>query len=324
MDDKYYLMLKQHKETGLKYLCFHKGSRESCFTYKGSGLYWLRHLKKHGKNISTIILKESYNKEEISKEGIMYSAMWNVVESKEFANLIIENAESDPSKLQTKESRVKRVKSMVDRIARDGLSDAEKIAKKHAINIMHSPENREKAKIAILKRFETGDLTDKQKMRGINHSNRIKKYGYSEKELNAHKQIREKQLGLSMKERLNNPEWIHPHKGKNFMEIHGENYTHPKTGKSMKYFRGELYIDPKAKPFKLIINDLDTKIFESEKDFITKTNLSSPILCKIKKNGSIIIKRQSNSRHEFKTGDTFKYFPITLEEYKASVIDTVN
>jgi hypothetical protein len=49
-----YLYVKTHNVTGLKY--FGKTTKESVQSYKGSGVYWNKHLKKHGNNVSTEIL----------------------------------------------------------------------------------------------------------------------------------------------------------------------------------------------------------------------------------------------------------------------------
>ncbi len=51
-----YLYVKTHNVTGLKYLG--KTSRTNPHEYQGSGIYWRSHLKKHGKDCSTEILKE--------------------------------------------------------------------------------------------------------------------------------------------------------------------------------------------------------------------------------------------------------------------------
>ena len=52
----HYLYKKTHKETGLKYLG--KTISKNPHTYKGSGVYWSYHIKKHGYNVETEILKE--------------------------------------------------------------------------------------------------------------------------------------------------------------------------------------------------------------------------------------------------------------------------
>lgn len=85
-----YIYLKAHNITGLKYLGKTKGNP---YSYNGSGKYWKRHIKKYGFNITTEILFQSENLEEIKKEGIRLSKELNVVESEEFANLKAEEGD---------------------------------------------------------------------------------------------------------------------------------------------------------------------------------------------------------------------------------------
>ena len=82
---KYFLLLKTHNITGLKYLCY--TSQKNPFKYPGSGKRWKLHIKKHGRDINTEILGTFIKKENLIKEGIKYSKKWNVVDSDEFANL---------------------------------------------------------------------------------------------------------------------------------------------------------------------------------------------------------------------------------------------
>jgi len=91
----YYLYVKTHNKTGLKYLGYTKNDPNE---YKGSGKHWIRHIKTHGDDISTELLLETDNKEEIKETGLYYSNLWNIVESKEWANLIPESAEGIDSK----------------------------------------------------------------------------------------------------------------------------------------------------------------------------------------------------------------------------------
>jgi hypothetical protein len=81
---KTYIYLKTHLETGLKYL---GKTVQDPFIYNGSGTIWNRHLKKYGNNVKTEILFESTDKKEIAEKGLYYSTLWNIVESKEFANM---------------------------------------------------------------------------------------------------------------------------------------------------------------------------------------------------------------------------------------------
>jgi hypothetical protein len=80
----YYLYIKTHKITGLKYL---GQTKQDPFKYKGSGVYWKRHLKKHGNNHNTEILQKCYTKTALTTWGIYYSDLWSVIESKKWANL---------------------------------------------------------------------------------------------------------------------------------------------------------------------------------------------------------------------------------------------
>lgn len=81
----YYLCVKTHKTTGVKYLCQTK--KKDPYSYLGSGTYWLLHLKKHGKNIDTEILRECSSNEEVKFWGQHYSDLWNIVDSPYWANL---------------------------------------------------------------------------------------------------------------------------------------------------------------------------------------------------------------------------------------------
>jgi NUMOD3 motif len=80
-----YLYVKTHNKTGLKYLG--KTESKDPHKYPGSGTYWKYHLKKHGKDYSTEIIKECESIEEFTKWGLYYSNLWNVVESNDWANL---------------------------------------------------------------------------------------------------------------------------------------------------------------------------------------------------------------------------------------------
>ena len=80
-----YLYKKTHRTTGLKYLG--KTTASDPHLYPGSGKYWSHHLKKHGFDYDTEILKECTTPEEIREWGEYYSTLWNIVESDEWANL---------------------------------------------------------------------------------------------------------------------------------------------------------------------------------------------------------------------------------------------
>lgn len=82
-----YLYIKTHNVTNLKY--FGK-TVQNPFTYTGSGTYWVRHLKSHGNDVSTEIVGFFTDKTECKLAAIKFSIENNIVESKEWANLKIE------------------------------------------------------------------------------------------------------------------------------------------------------------------------------------------------------------------------------------------
>lgn len=84
----YYLYVKTHNKTGLKYLG--QTSKLDPYRYTGSGKDWLIHIKKYGYDVSTEILYESSSKEEINEKGRYYSELWNVAKNDAWANKIPE------------------------------------------------------------------------------------------------------------------------------------------------------------------------------------------------------------------------------------------
>ena len=104
-----YLLIKQHNITGLKYLCKHEAkSFDQCLKYKGSGTYWKRHLKKHGYSVTTTCLYVTENKEDFKKYAYNKSLELDVVNSKDWANLTIEQGQGGnvfPPKYYSKTSK---------------------------------------------------------------------------------------------------------------------------------------------------------------------------------------------------------------------------
>ena len=89
-----YLLVKEHVGTGLKYLCKRVASSFSeCEKYKGSGVYWTKHLKKYGNNVKTTCLFVTESKDEFYKVAKKYSLDYNVTKSKEWANLCDEEGQ---------------------------------------------------------------------------------------------------------------------------------------------------------------------------------------------------------------------------------------
>lgn len=85
-----YLYVKTHKITGLKYL---GQTTKDPFKYKGSGKYWLRHLKTHGNIVDTEVLGVFENKEELRKVSILFSLQENIAQSDKWANFMPESGD---------------------------------------------------------------------------------------------------------------------------------------------------------------------------------------------------------------------------------------
>jgi hypothetical protein len=83
-----YLYVKTHNKTGLQYLG--KTASKDPHKYPGSGADWRAHLKEHGADYTTEIIRECQTNEELSEWGRYYSNLWNVVKSTNWANRIPE------------------------------------------------------------------------------------------------------------------------------------------------------------------------------------------------------------------------------------------
>lgn len=86
------LMIKYCLQTGLKYLCKTSGKKNP-YIYRGSGVRWLHHIKKHNSYIITCIIGEYDSKEDLQKAGLYYSELYNVVLDSSWANLTVEQGD---------------------------------------------------------------------------------------------------------------------------------------------------------------------------------------------------------------------------------------
>ena len=90
-----WLMIKKHKITGLLYFC--KTAKNNPKKYLGSGMYWKRHIKQHGKNVETLWYEKFNDKESLIEFATFFSELFDIVNDvdntgkKVWANLEIEN-----------------------------------------------------------------------------------------------------------------------------------------------------------------------------------------------------------------------------------------
>jgi len=98
----YYLYVKTHLASGLKYL---GKTEKDPYIYKGSGVRWKNHIRKHGYDVHTDVLLMTDNYDELVETGLFFSKLFNVVESKEWANLIPESGEGVGGLLHSEETK---------------------------------------------------------------------------------------------------------------------------------------------------------------------------------------------------------------------------
>lgn len=87
-----FLYIKQHSVTGLLY--FGKTIKDP-ETYPGSGKYWYPHIKKHGvEHVINLWYCLFLNEDDCIAFALNFSKQHNIVESKDWANLMDENAKT--------------------------------------------------------------------------------------------------------------------------------------------------------------------------------------------------------------------------------------
>jgi hypothetical protein len=87
----YKLYLKEHLDTGLKYLGV--TIQDDPHQYRGSGKHWKAHIAKHGYNVSTDVIFETEDHGLFKEWCVHVSNHLNVVESEEYANQIPETGD---------------------------------------------------------------------------------------------------------------------------------------------------------------------------------------------------------------------------------------
>lgn len=136
---KHYLMIKTHNKTGLKYLCkTATNNKRYCFYYLGSGTYWKRHLKLHGRDVSTEIIEECNTSGELIQKGIYWSEKLDVVKSELYANLVPEKGDGGPTMLGRKITPEQKLKqSIALRAYRRNMTPEQKEKRAHANRMGH-------------------------------------------------------------------------------------------------------------------------------------------------------------------------------------------
>lgn len=114
-----HLYVKTHNITGLKY--FGKTTAKDPHKYKGSGHIWTPHIKKHGYDVTTEIIGYFIDRDECTTFALEFSEKHNIVNSKEWANLMLENGVcggdtvAGRSKLEVQSTKEKRKQTIASK-----------------------------------------------------------------------------------------------------------------------------------------------------------------------------------------------------------------
>lgn len=93
-----YLYIKQCQHCGLRY--FGKTINKDVEKYHGSGSHWKNHIAKYGRyNVKTLQIWEFNSVDDAKHFALDFSEKQNIVESKEWANLVPEDATDGNSKI---------------------------------------------------------------------------------------------------------------------------------------------------------------------------------------------------------------------------------
>lgn len=135
----YFLYIKTHNITGLKYLGQTKSANP--YEYTGSGKYWANHLKFHGKDIRTEILLSTESKDELIETGLFFSKLWDIVKSKDWANLTEESGSG--GNLWTHETHEKIKHTMLERYGTEHISQVPSVKEKISKSLKGVPKSEE-------------------------------------------------------------------------------------------------------------------------------------------------------------------------------------
>ena len=149
-----HLYVKTHNVTGLKY--FGKTTQDDPAKYKGSGKYWVRHLKTHGCDVSTEVIGTFTDIESCKCAANKFSNLHRITESVEWANLKDENGLDGGRSSgwsHTPESRKKMSESHIGK----ALSHDHKSKIAQAVKASMTQETRDKIRESSLARRHTDE-----------------------------------------------------------------------------------------------------------------------------------------------------------------------
>ena len=155
-----YLYIKTHNTTGLKYFGKTTSNRQR---YRGSGKYWISHIKKHGYDVTTEIV--GYFTDEIScmLYALEFSYMNDIVNSAEWANYQPESGidGGDTISYKTDEERTATNEKRRITFSKMSAEEKEKIRAKNSSGVKkyiaeHLDEHKERSANTVAKRKASG------------------------------------------------------------------------------------------------------------------------------------------------------------------------
>lgn len=178
-----YLYKKTHNVTGLKYLG--KTISNNPHKYKGSGDYWIPHIKKHGYDVTTEILKECSSKEELKYWGLYYSELWDIVNDRDgngnkiWANLKPESGDGGSTVEIQNRPEVKQKKSNASKKIQHELQNRPDVKKKNSDGVKRKfldAEFRQKHRDAC---FKAQNMPDRKRKRALQVGKSASNYNHT-------------------------------------------------------------------------------------------------------------------------------------------------
>lgn len=148
-----YLYVKTHNVTGLKYFGKTTSNRKR---YRGSGHYWVRHINKHGYDVTTDIIGYFTIQDECMNFAIDFSINNDIVDSPLWANERIENGldGGDTTSQKTEDEIKEIVEKRRQTLGSKSIEELEEIRRKNSEGvkkyIVENPEVRQQAAIKII------------------------------------------------------------------------------------------------------------------------------------------------------------------------------
>jgi hypothetical protein len=151
-----YLYIKQCSHCELKY--FGKTQNPNPYDYKGSGKYWLEHLKKHKAKFLTLNVYFFEDQKEATAFALRFSEYNCIVESSLWANLKYENARDGGAEFLSLASRQKISKAIKGKLVSEDTK--KRISENHAcVSGENNPMYKKRHKIESIEKMKLNRRT---------------------------------------------------------------------------------------------------------------------------------------------------------------------